>query len=273
MNGPRKATVNLGLVSLLGVLLNSCLFPELIDVFVSEEGDGFLVSVSVGSDISLCSNEGGGDFLCLYAGEAGASITSDVTLTGADIAFLLLLDPMIVQLPLAATSFAGTFLHNDTSMSGNLAITSGLAAFDADFDTTVVAEPGTQFVILDLPAGAPTQGSFSFNFNYTMPPGTTSLQMKSMFTGRVDAAGQTYYPPLLPCETNFASVPALNVPFPSGGQVVVPADMAQGCTNAVYNYGAAAPVPAGDRWSLLALALLLGTAAAASLRWRARHNG
>ncbi len=61
---------------------------------------------------------------------------------------------------------------------------------------------GTQFVILDLPAGAPTQGSFSFNFSFAMPAGT-------------------------------------------------------------------APVPTGNRWSLLALAVLLG--AAASLRRRARH--
>jgi hypothetical protein len=228
------------------VLLSSCLFPEVIevDIFVGEEG-GFFVSVSTDADVSLCTQESDDAFTCLYAGEAGAAITSNVILTGADILLLLIFDPLIIQLPDTATNLAGSFLHDDSGTSGNLVITSGLTSFNADLDTTITAEPGTQFVILDLPDAAPMTGSFAFNVNFALPPGTASLQLKPLFTGKVVANGQTFFPPLLPCVTDFANVPALNVPFPTGGAIPIPLGQVQGCDNVVYNFGPNGPPP-GD---------------------------
>jgi hypothetical protein len=155
----------------MAVFNTGCLFPEIIevDVFDSEE-EGFGFSVSTNAEISLCTQESDNEFTCLYAGEAGADISSNVILTGADILLLLFFDPLIIQLPSNATNIAGSFLHIDSGTSGNLAITSGLTSFNADSNTTITAGPGTQFVILDLPDGAPTTGDFAFNFNFQMPP-------------------------------------------------------------------------------------------------------
>ncbi len=273
MRGAHGRAVRLAVVCLMACTLSGCFFPEIIEIFISgEEGSEFIAfSFSATSDFSHCTREeeGSNTFTCTYLGEAGI-VDSTVSLSGDDILFLLLLDPLIVQLPTAASNFAGSYLHNDSGMSGSLAITSGLASFDADFNTTVTSEPGTQFVILALPNGAPTQGSYSFNFTFELPASTSSLALKAMFTGRVDAGGQTYYPPLLPCVTNFASVPSLNVPFPAGGGVPIPVGMAQGCNNVAYIYGAAAPVPSASRPALLTLALLLFAAAAVCLGTGAR---
>lgn len=221
------------------VLLNSCLFPEVIDVRVSGNiEEGYTISIFTDSDVTLCIPDEvtPGRFTCLYAGDESARITSNVLITGVDILFLLLLDPLIIQVPASATGFSGSFSAAG-GPSGNLVITSGLTSFNADLNTTVTAETGTQFVVLDLPDSAPTSGTYSFSFGMDLPPGTPSLAIKPMFAGKVVANGQTYYPPLLPCVTDFTSIPALNVPLPAGGAIPIPLGQVQGCDDVVYTFG------------------------------------
>ena len=241
------------------VLLNGCIFPELIEVFVSSDNEGVFISLSFASEVGACATDPGTDneFTCLYSGDGGAGIKSGVVITGADLLFLLLLDPVVVQLPADASDFAGSFLHSGGT-GGSLAIASGLTSFKADYDTTLQAEPGTQFVIIAFPDGAPTTGDFSFNFNYRRPPGSGAHQVKVMFTGRVDTAMETFYPPLAPCETSFLSVPSIDIPGPPGGPVTIPVASASGCDGEVYIYGAA-PVLGGGRLTILALLLAVGS--------------
>ena len=180
---------------------------------------------------------------------------------------LLFIDPMVVQFPLDASNFSGSFLHSDTATNGNLVINAGLASVRADLNQTLTAEPGTQLVTIDLPNGAPTEGDFAFNLNFVLPPGTTSLSMKPMFTGRVTVDGETFYSPLLPCVTDFADAPSIDTPIPApGDQVTIPPIAGLGCDNVTYNYGTAAAgptstaIPALTQWGLILLFGFLGFA-------------
>ena len=267
MKKSRKVILRLSCVCVMTAYISGCFFPEVIEVFVSSSEEGFTIFFSLNSDVANCETESEpgvaqASFNCTYLGGEGI-IDSNVILTGADILFLLFLDPLIIQLPANASNFAGSFLHTDSGTSGNLAITSGLASFRADLDTTITAEAGTQFVIIDLPAGAPTAGNFAFNFNFQVPLSTTAVDFKPMFTGRVDLAQGTFYPPLLPCTADFASIPTSTIPLPAGGNVTLPVGSVQGCNNVTYNFGQATAVPptaipALSLWGLIVMSGLLG---------------
>ena len=61
-----------------------------------------------------------------------------------------------------------------------------------------------------------------------------------MATGRVEVGGQKFHVPLLPCVTDFASVPAITTPIPvPGGMVTLPSYSGLGCDNVTYNFSAA----------------------------------
>jgi hypothetical protein len=70
-----------------------------------------------------------------------------------------------------------------------------------------------------------------------MPADTSALEVKAVFTGRVEVDGETYFPPLLPCTVDMTTLPAISIPLPAGGSVALPLDALQGCDNAVYSLG------------------------------------
>jgi hypothetical protein len=215
----------------LAAMLNGCLFPTTLEVVTL----GDVVFISAGGIVNdTCIGSEGGTFECTFFGD-GSSISTGTLSLPALLFRLLLLDPLVLQLPAGATSFAGSFLHDNTT-SGMLDITAGLTSLPIDADRTLMAEPGMQFVVIGLPAGAPLAGSFAFNLNFRVPPGTTSLQVKPIITGLVQltAMGPTFYPPLLPCPLDMASAPALTVPLP--GTVTLPPLTGLGCQGVTYNY-------------------------------------
>jgi hypothetical protein len=268
------------MVALAAVASGGCLFPGSVSVFSS---DGF-VSISIGDvEWNACEEtQGGGTYECDFFTPDGVSI---VNLTLPQLLFrLVLLDPLVVQLPAGVSNFAGSFLNNDTGIGGPLVIMPGLTSVRVDLDRTLTAEPGTQLVVIALPDAATVPGNFSFNLNFSVPPGTTSLTVKPIVTGLVELTdGSVFYPPLYPCAQSMASAPALTLPIPVPGDAFTlpPGDPALACSGEVYNYVAGGPgpgpgsaatdIPLLTPWMLLVLAGLLGGAGAMHLRGRRRR--
>ena len=77
-------------------------------------------------------------------------------------------------------------------------ITEGLTTVAADVNRNPTADTGTRFIIAELPANAPTgtdYNAYSFNLNFRVPPSTTSIDVKPIFTARVELDnGSVYYP-------------------------------------------------------------------------------
>ena len=261
-----QKTFHMGMLLVISLTISGCLIRAAIPLFVTINEDGTItLSISVTNTPAECSSSAFG-FVCNYMTPSGESEFATLSLLGERSLTTLLIDPMVIQFPSDASNFAGSFLHNDTSTSGNLVINAGLAFVRVDLDQTLNAELGTQLVIIDLPDGAPTEGNFAFNLNFVLPSGTTSLSMKPMFTGRVVANGETFYPPLLPCVTNFADAPSITTPIPApDDQINVPSVAGLGCDNVSYNYGTAATagpastaIPTLTQWGLILLLGLLG---------------
>lgn len=125
---------------------------------------------------------------------------------------LTLYDPLIVQVPASMSNFAGSIAVGPPGTAGTpLSIISGLTSVPIDTTTNLVAEPGMQLVIIDfqVPSGAPV-GVYTLTLQFS---GTAS-SIKVMFAGKITKGAQTYYVPIWPCATNFASVPAIPIPIP-----------------------------------------------------------
>src|SRR5262245_53966426 len=163
----------------LATMLSGCLFERSFVVFFG----GDTVSISVGDiEIDSCTRAGPVTFDCLVAG----FLSRFDVLTPAGFLSQQLLDPLVLQVPIGVTNFAGSFRHDDSGAGGALTITAGLTSLPIDVNRTLVAEPGTQLAVIGLPPNAPTTGSFDFNLNFRVPPGTTSLDVKPIITGRVE---------------------------------------------------------------------------------------
>src|SRR5258708_2359491 len=74
---------------------------------------------------------------CDYSASAG--IASSVRLFGLTGIVVALLDPLVLQVPIDATNFSGTF-DNGLGTSGNLAITLPVSSLPIDLNTNLVAE-------------------------------------------------------------------------------------------------------------------------------------
>jgi len=154
----------------------------------------------------------------------------------------IFLDPIVLELPAGAANITGTF-DGGSGNTGNLIVYPKLSFVPVDDIRTISAGPGKQLVILDLPDSAPVQGvNYQFNLSFQQlvqaDPGPT--QVKAMFTGKVKAPfGQkTFYPPMLPCTTDFAAVPTLIMPRSTVLQpITLPTGLAGlGCNHQPYFY-------------------------------------
>lgn len=168
---------------------------------------------------------------------------------------------MIVQVPSTASNFSAT-LDDGT---GPLAVPiSEVTHFLAQPGTTVTPEAGHKFVILDLPqavldalvSNGSVNTTFTFDFEFEVPA-LADVDVKAMFAGKVEVAGQTFYPPLLPCTTNFADIPAITL-FAGFGNpplfqilALLQQGAVTGCSGQVYDFsGAGTEPPAGTHYLL-----------------------
>jgi hypothetical protein len=262
---PRRTVATIGLM-LTALLTGGCFFDTGLSVSVHAIGEEVLgVFISTNSSVSHCSPLEGTQYECAFFSDEGPISRFSIESLPEFLHLLILIDPMVVQFPAEAGGFAGSFLHHDTGTNGSLAIASGLASVPVDDTRTLVAEPGTQFVILELPPGAPTTGDFAFNLNFAVPPGTSEVVTKPLFTGRIELAdGSVFYPPLFPCVSDMAEAPALTIPLPAPGDTVNLPQLGPGlgCDGEIYLYGAAGggvlEIPTLGLVGLAAMALLLG---------------
>ncbi len=277
MTSSLKNGILVVLVFAVAVLIPGCFFGDSINIYTQydyiEEGMT-LITISSNSDVSECLSVDDNSFVCTY--HISDPYTGDTiiwhrsNISFAELFFeLFILDPLVIQVPDSATAFAGSYLNNDTSDAGNLVITTGLSTVPADINRNLTAAPGTQFVIVELPPSAEVGGdhnSYSFNFNFQVPQGTTSIDVKPIFTARVELDnGSVYYPPILPCISNIASTPPITIPIPvPGDNLTLPTfDTSIGCTNETYAFGQGEnQIPTLNQWGVIVLLLLFIMSAA-----------
>jgi hypothetical protein len=255
----------LALVCGIWMMTSGCLVNALFSyVAVTGLGEGTRTTVSVQasanmracSSASLPSTPQTIPVHCTYGIDDG-TIDSD-----ANLAFVLgllgsIIDPVILQVPAAASNFSGTF--GGLGITGGLSITQVPGTLPADIGTAITPEPGTKLVIVDFPNPPPPldNQSFGFTLNFQLPGDATPVHLKALFAARVESDGQTFFVPLLPCETSFASIPTITLPQSSTFQnVSLPLAGVQGCAGRIFNLSAAAAqaVPTMSTWLLLLLA-------------------
>jgi len=266
----------LALVCGIWMLTSGCFLDALFSsVLVSTMGEGShtTVSLQASATVRACSllSAPNMPLHCSFVIN-GEDIVSDASL-GSPFAFLaFLIDPLILQVPTAASNFSGTF--GGSSITGSLSITEVAGALPADISTAIMPEPGTKLVIVDFPNPPPPldNQSFGFTLHFALPGDATPVRLKALFAGRVESNGQSFFVPLLPCETNFANIPTITLPQSSTFQnVSLPLTGVHGCAGTVYTLSAAAQaVPTLSTWVLL---LLSGTTAGYGVyRLRLRYH-
>ena len=157
--------------------------------------------------------------------------------------FGVLVDPIILELPGSVTAIRGTY-DGGPGNAGNLIVYPGLSFVPVDDGHTLRAAPGNQLVIVDLPATAPQQNvdyQFRFTFEQRVPPGSGTIPMKVLSAGKVQQGRKTYYPPLLPCVTDFASIQPILLSPTADPLPLNPASSPVPCTNTRYSYNREAP--------------------------------
>ena len=199
----------------------------------------------------------GGNVTCTYfffdqngipfEATSSAELISELGLLG------VFVDPVVVQLPLSASILTATYDPGTGPLP--LVVTSGLSAVPVQPGTQLISEAGQQLCILEFPASVPpglppgpaTAGTpFSFSVGIAGP--SPLIQVKAIFSGKVVVGGQTYYPPLFPCVTDFASVPAISLTGASTLNLMstllgLMSGPNLGCSGTVYNYAAVASTP------------------------------
>jgi hypothetical protein len=172
---------------------------------------------------------------------SGVALYSEYGVTG------LLLDPLIAEVPAGVHTVTGTY---DLGGGPQPLLVTTVDRFKITHALSVTAEPGTKFLIFELPPSVeamlptdvPTNGlpiTYSVQYVHNLPI-TQSVPIqtvKLMLAGRVDFFGNKYYVPLLPCVTDFALVPAVTLPLSATPQDMQPALgglSGQGCNGTAY---------------------------------------
>lgn len=231
------------------LLLAGCFLKQVLGAVVIEDLGEFidrqLVSLDAGATTATCRTSFG-EVDCTYVID-GWPVESSARLISEFGFFGVIVDPLILQVPANARAFSATFTG---AGNGAIEITELVGGFDADARTHVDPEPGHRFVVLDFPTAA-TPGAaadYSFRLTYeqnaeetaTPPPplavkAVAPVRLKAMFAGRVTARGKTFYPPMLPCVTNFADVPSITLPLTATlSPVALPPVANRGCNRKAY---------------------------------------
>ena len=203
-------------VAACAVLLSGCFLRSIVG-FVDDGGG---VSLSGNLEVGFCNFDTTIPefFGCSYTirDERGfvVDITSTFQLISEQGVFGAIIDPLVLQVPADASSVVATY--NNAGSDEPLVVTD-TTSFPVTPGVMVQSEPGTKFLILELPdavAAAIPPGGSDFDFALSFDVGDpANLVVKPMLTARVDDGGTSYYVPTLPCVTDFAQVPELQVPL------------------------------------------------------------
>jgi hypothetical protein len=274
-----RPVVMCGLSAVLGGCFLNATLSRVTVTSISEEVTQTIAAFQSSATVAVCADLSGSfpglPINCTYIvdGTPIGSTTSFIRDFGV---FGVIVDPVILQVPASATNLTGTF--SGTSTSGNLVITPVAGTLDADLNTRITPEPGMRLVIIDFPDPPPLpSGAYGYNFSFQLPGNVNPVVVKALFAGKVQSGSRTFYPPMLPCETNFANIPAISLPQSAVFQNVNFAPLAgvQGCNNRTYVFAAAVPPPAAgipvptlQQWALALLAVLMVLAGSATMSRR-----
>lgn len=262
MPGPADKILACGLACLLGLFLSGC-FLHLASgnvIYVAdieEEVNEIITAVFSNSTATVCLGTDYGFYECTYI-VAGEIITSSLYLLSEFGLAGVLIDPLILQVDAGNTIISATYDLGD----GPQPLTSReTASFQVQPGLTINAEAGKKFFILDLPtsvaaglpSGHPSTGpefDLSLRFHRFQPIDQPVMPepVKAMFAAKVVVNGHSYYAPLLPCVTSFASIPAVQIPLSTAPQNLMPAILAAlqslsqaECDHTAYTYNSVPP--------------------------------
>jgi len=158
------------------------------------------------------------------------TLVSELGVTG------VFLDPIVLELPAGATGIHGTYTGGGST--GDLLVYPNLSFVPTDDTHTLQPGPGRQLAVFDLPAGVAVDHvdyQFDVGFQTLVPTGSGPTQFKALATGKVQVGGKTFYPPMLPCVSDFALVPSVTMPRPGPAPINLPSGLT-GCNNQRYFY-------------------------------------
>ena len=221
---------------------------------INESVEHIIATVYAEATMAVCLTNGAAAN-CTYIvdGEvvtSTAELVSEVGIGG------LLIDPLILQLPAPFSVNRATYA--DAGGPHDLVVHAGMSSVPVQPGVSLTAEPGQQFVIIELPAAAaaalpatdPTQGtpySLELDLRASYPTGQvpTVLSLKALLALSIETNGVTYYPPMLPCTADLAQVPTLSINRSGSGNsfdllATVKAALGQtttaGCDQKVYDF-------------------------------------
>jgi hypothetical protein len=254
----RKKILLTGLFLLLPFLLTGCFLRLLFGTVGQRDTDfGIVYIADLGGRFgptAWCDidNNSGGLLDCTYyfilsGSELVFTETSSAYLISELGVLGLFIDPVILQVPVSSTHFAGTI--SDGVITHTI-VASEMGSFYADPTHPVLPEAGQKFVLLDFPEAMLTElltngslpGPYDFHFEFELPS-LAPVQVKPMYAGKVQTGGLTYYPPMLPCTADFSTIPALTIPVSTSpanlmNQIVnaLSQGSIEGCDHQVYNF-------------------------------------
>lgn len=226
MNSKLKVILVIIMLSILAALLSGCFLRNTFGnvVFVdsiSDHVDLLINAAFTNATVAICRSEEYGFYTCKYF-IGGVEATSTFYLMSEFGFFGILIDPVVLQVPEGATDILATY---DDGSGLQPLLQKTVTSFNVQPGVQVTAEAGHKFLILELPPSAtstlpiddPVNGDeFDFNISYklSVPKSQASdpVLVKAMLTGKVVVNEHTYYVPIYPCVTDFASVPALEIP-------------------------------------------------------------
>jgi hypothetical protein len=214
----------------MGVLLAGCWLHLMSGnvIYVSdieEEVNEIITTVFSNSTAAICLNTDYGFYECTYIVE-GDIITSTLYLLSELGLTGVLIDPLILQVPEDATLLQATYNRGNGVQPLKAR---HVKSFEAQPRITVQAEANQRFIILDIQPSDPplthTLVDLSLRLRRVRPINepVTAQSIKAMFTAKVVVRGHTYYAPILPCVTDFAAIPAFNIPLSPTPQNLMPA--------------------------------------------------
>jgi hypothetical protein len=214
------------LVCSLSTLLTACalrsLFGNVIIVDdIENEVNEIITTVFSNSTAAVCLSTDYGFYECTYIID-GDIITSTLYLLSEFGITGVLIDPLILQLLADASVITSTY---DLGSGPQPLNTTSTMSFYVTPDITVTAEADRRFIILELPAsvtgslppGDPDHGleiQYSLGFKRQQPISSPiePMNIKVMLAGKVTVNENNFYLPTLPCVTDFASIPTLEIP-------------------------------------------------------------
>jgi hypothetical protein len=188
---------------------------------LEEEVNEIITTIFSDSTAAVCLETVYSSYECTYIID-GEIITSTLSLISEFGLTGVLIDPVILQVPDDVSEITATY---DAGSGPQPLSMWNTQSFSATPDNLVTAEAGNKFLILELPPavthglpiGDPNsapQLSYSLSFKRTQPINepVDPMRIKILLAGKVVINQHPYYVPLLPCTTDFTSLPSIEIP-------------------------------------------------------------